>query len=394
MGSHSDTLFTKAVPIALGMGVLLSPDTLTLLGNLMGNTGWAGLGLMLGAMVIFFIHAANVQTMDQSNLQTHFNGLVVYLPWTARVFTSVFLSTGILVSSGFVFNEVFLHWFPNFSFAFLILFLVLALHLLGTPIVIKAQVAFVAITILGLVLLILAGLFTTGNPVSPPVVHPPDRSLLFLPLLLWIGFDLGASAKRKGSLVRTIALSGVLFLLWAMVSIWHVPLEKLASSTIPHLKTARYLLGDTGRYIMGTIIIFGTLGAVNSLFMGCKNEASHLAKQGMLPQWITKYKMVVIFLSLVIGGMMAKGMAGSEHLETWIRAVFIFWLFSYGLLAVSVLKQSFSLANVMGFTLTMAGVILLLSEREQVLPVIYFIIILGTGLIPGMIRNYIDKKII
>ena len=259
---------------------------------------------------------------------------------------------------------------------------------------VKAQVAFVALTITGLVLLILAGLFTTGTPSTAPMVQWPDKSVFFLPLLLWIGFDLGAFArntkrnpsKKIGPLVITIALSGILFLLWGMVSIGHVPLEKLASTTIPHLKTARSLLGDTGRYIMGGIIIFGSLGAVNSLFLGCVINAADLAQQGLLPQGIKKFNIVSIVLSLTIGIMMAKGMAGSEHLEIWIRSGFILWLFSYGLMAAGILKQGFSLTNAVGFTLTMTGVIfLLLSKEDSFLRIIYFFTILGAGLIPGII---------
>jgi len=35
-----------------------------------------------------------------------------------------------------------------------------------------------------------------------------------------------------------------------------------------------------------------------------------------------------VFLALAIGLMMAKGMAGSDKLEIWIRAIFLVWLFS------------------------------------------------------------------
>ena len=100
-----------------------------------------------------------------------------------------------------------------------------------------------------------------------------------------------------GPLVWTIGGTGVLFLLWAMVSIQHVPLVKLASTSLPHLKTARYLLGDTGRWIMGGIIIFGTLGAVNGLFLACRVNAGEMTGHGLLPQWIKKQGVVPIFLA-------------------------------------------------------------------------------------------------
>ena len=162
-------LFTKAIPIAWAMGIMLSPDTLALLGNFVGKTGWTGLGLILGAMVVFFIHAANYQTLNQKIgendfLITRFGQLVVYLPWTTRSFAAIFLSTGILVSSGFVFNEVFFHWFPNFGFAFLLLGILLGIHLTDIPIGLKAQVIFVALTVTGLLILILTGILIGIDP--------------------------------------------------------------------------------------------------------------------------------------------------------------------------------------------------------------------------------------
>lgn len=199
MGTNTNTFFTKAIPIAVTMGIMLSPDTLALLGNLVGKTGWTGLCLILGSMVIFFIHAANYQTMNQKVGETYFlmtrlGQLVVYLPWSTRGFAAIFLSTGILVSSGFVFNEVFFHWFPNFGFAFLLLGILLGIHLAGIPIGFKAQVIFVALTVAGLLILILTGIFTQGTQALAPWLLIPDRSIFFLALVLWVGFDLGAFA--------------------------------------------------------------------------------------------------------------------------------------------------------------------------------------------------------
>jgi hypothetical protein len=40
----------------------------------------------------------------------------------------VFLATGLLVSSGFAFNEIFVYWFPNFGFAYLFLAILCSLQ--------------------------------------------------------------------------------------------------------------------------------------------------------------------------------------------------------------------------------------------------------------------------
>jgi len=93
MGTKTNTFFTKAIPIAWAMGIMLSPDTLALLGNIVGKAGWTGLGLILGSMVVFFIHAENYQTLNQKVGETDFlmsrlGQLVVYLPWTIRGFAA------------------------------------------------------------------------------------------------------------------------------------------------------------------------------------------------------------------------------------------------------------------------------------------------------------------
>ena len=165
-----------------------------------------------------------------------------------------------------------------------------------------------------------------------------------------------------------------------------MPLAKLASTSLPHLKTARYLLGDTGRWIMGGIIIFGTLGAVNGLFLACRVNAAEMAGHGLLPQWIKRQGVVPIFLALAIGLMMAKGMAGSDKLEIWIRAIFLVWLFSYGLISLSFLIRQVSLTNLTASIITFTGVcFLFLSGKDQSLQLIYFSLTLGAGLLPGLV---------
>jgi amino acid transporter len=416
MGIKANTFFSKTIPITLAMGIMLSPDTLVLLGNIVGKTGWTGLVLIFASMVIFFIHAANFQNLSQNTGETDFlMTRLVYIPWTTRGLATIFLSTGILVSSGFVFNEVFLHWFPNFGFAFLLLGILLGIHLTGIPMGLKAQVIFVTLTVAGLLTLILAGILTPGSQIlgtqllgsQPPGIQATapgimiqDRSILFLALVLWVGFDLGALAldqntdrpgksKKVGPLVWTIGGTGILFLLWAMVSIQHVPLAKLASSSLPHLKTAKALLGDTGRFIMGGIIIFGTLGAVNALFLACRVNTNEMAGHGRLPQWTKNQGVVPIFLALAIGLMMAKGMAGSDKLEIWIRAIFLVWLFSYALISLIFLTRQFSLANLAASLITLTGVCFLLLSGGEI---IYFSLTLGAGLIPGFVFTWKSSK--
>ena len=62
-GKSFNTVFGKGTAFAMGMGVLLSPDSLVLLGRFMGRTGWAGLALLAGGMLLFLFYAADVRAL-------------------------------------------------------------------------------------------------------------------------------------------------------------------------------------------------------------------------------------------------------------------------------------------------------------------------------------------
>jgi len=392
-----DTVFSKWSAFVLGMGVLISPDTLVLLGNFMGKAGWKGLGLLAGTMILFFIQAANIKILNGNyNIRSSLRNWDIiqsYLLFVTRLFAAIFLATGVLVSSGFVFNEVFLYWFPNFGFAFLLLFLILGIQLAGKQIHLICQIVFVGLAITGLLGIILKGMTMTGIPDAFPPVVLPAWPVLFLPLLLWVGFELflftgipPEKENRPATSVLIIAGAGILFMALGLVYIAHVPLDKLSSSTIPHLKTARILMGDIGRYIMGTIIISGSLAAVNALFSAGRIQAERMAQQGFLPQWTGKTFAIPTLLTIVIGLMMAGGVAGSEKLEIWIRSIFILWLFSYGLNQTRGLKNRFSFSRLLGLIITLCGVFSLLMTGENwTLQFTYFSFALGVGLVPGVI---------
>ncbi len=380
---HKKNQIIRLTPLALGLGILISPDTLIRLGNFMGNTGWTGLVLLTAVMVVFLFLAPGVAGQKKHRVWT-------YLPLTVKAFAATFLSTGVLVSSGFVFNEVFLYWFPNFGFAFLLLALVLAVHLYGIKTAYTTQVIWVSLTLISLLPLIISGLVSPDDlsPAFPDQL--PGLSVFFVPLMLWVGVDLAALAptrlsndqKKSNALGLTIAVAGILFLLWGTVSVFQVPLAKLSGSSIPHLKAARSILGDPGRYLMGAVIIFGTLSCVNALFLACRISAGNLVGLEFFPRWAGRC--VPILLSAVIGLMMAKGMAGSENLELWIQAVFILWLLSYS--GIFNRRRKSSPANTLAMILIPTGAaFLLLTGEAWQLKTIYFLVILGIAWVPGIL---------
>ncbi|MFN2358666.1 MAG: hypothetical protein ABR534_13110, partial [Desulfotignum sp.] len=188
------------IPAACCLGIAVSPDTLVMLANVAGHTGYYSIGLLLQAMAVFMVFAglftslgaASFDSASEARLLQKFSGpLPVYLPFVVRIFAVLFVSTGVLVSSGFVFNEVFWHRFPNFAFAFLLLAILCILHLTRIFVALHAQIWLVATAIFGMVLLIVYGLWS-GEPMPQEAWKKmPGAGVVFLPFLLWIGMDLG-----------------------------------------------------------------------------------------------------------------------------------------------------------------------------------------------------------
>jgi len=378
----NNSRYLAPTALALGLGIPLSPDTMVLLGNFMGKTGWPGLGILAAATALFICLALNMTPVP-----TIRTGAFSFIPLAVKGAAALFLSTGILVSSGFVFNEVFVYWFPNFGFAFLLLILIFIIQSSGTDTALKFQLPFAGITLACLLILTLAGLGQSGTePFQPP---GPDPGSIGLPLMLWIGFDLAGSApgrnRSKTTAVTVIACAGVLFILWGLVSIAHVPPEKLAGSSLPHMKAAGTLLGQTGRYLMGTAVIFGTLSAVNALFLACSHTAGKLADQGLLPRWTKKTIFIPFVLGVAIGLMMGLGMAGSDNLELWIRAAFLLWLMTY------IRPGRSPMTLFLTFILTAGTAWILFSGDSPGLTMIYMVTILGAGLVPGFLLRVISN---
>jgi L-asparagine transporter-like permease len=128
---------------------------------------------------------------------------------------------------------------------------------------------------------------------------------------------------------------GMLFILWGYILLLYIPVEKLMDTSISHMIAAKNILGTPGRFIMGIIVISGSLAAVHALFTTIAQQGSILFKIDKLPGNIKISKIIILSLALIIAGMMAGGMAGAEELETFIRASLILWLISYAVMSIS-----------------------------------------------------------
>src|SRR5215813_1989522 len=162
--------------LAFALGVMLSPDTLILLGNTLGHEDRAALS---GLLVAGGLHVLTARTYGRLGLHpaasagesrvlhAAFGPLVAtVLPLCARVVFTVCATTGILAIAGYVFNEVFVYWFPNLGFSFCLLGMVVGLNLAGSRVATLAQLSYVALALGGVLSLAGLGLLEAGQTPS------------------------------------------------------------------------------------------------------------------------------------------------------------------------------------------------------------------------------------
>jgi len=123
--------FNPVMALAWFAGLMLSPNTQALLGNLAGMLqGYLGVWLLLGACA-YVLNLRSYRALigrpgSHAELSvSHRNAWgdlpALLIPLSGRLVTTLAAATGLLVTAGIVFNEAFIYWFPNFAFAFILL---------------------------------------------------------------------------------------------------------------------------------------------------------------------------------------------------------------------------------------------------------------------------------
>lgn len=357
--------FSPIIALAWFTGMMLTPNTLVLLGNLVGmHKGYLGVWLLLGACVyVLNVHSYRAlfnRPGPQGDISTSYRTAwgdlpALLIPLSGRIVTTVIAATGLLVTAGFVFNEVFIYWFPNFAFAFILLGALMTIQLFGRSVAGIFQVGFSTTAIAGLILLSIWGLAATPADLAEEtgVRTAFDFRAVFLTLWLWIGFDLlydntRLEARDRGHQYKIILVGLVavtlMFGLWGYVSLQHVEAGRLAESTIAHTLTARKILGQPGRIIIGLVAISGTCAAVNALFTSISRMMRSYARQGLIPSpggLLEKRPAVTVFVAgFIIAALMAGGVAGTEAIDTFLRAGLLLWMLNYAVVHFTVLRLS------------------------------------------------------
>ena len=265
--------------LALGAGWLLSPESLVIAGNAAGVMGWMTIPLLASIALLYTICGKLINSpqlpVTANREQLMLQDMIGIIPATgfslaASIPLLVLAATALLVTSGYTFNEVFLYWFPNFGFSFLLLALLTILQFFPEKIILRTQICFVGLAASGLIMLSLYGITAAAPSVSQVFKQPGGFSSTSSStlLLLFVGSTATSLSNEKQQPFLLVPVAGfVLFFFWILVSLAYVDPERLASSTIPYMTAARKIMGDPGRQIMGVIVINGTCAAITGLML-------------------------------------------------------------------------------------------------------------------------------
>jgi hypothetical protein len=376
--------------MAIALSWPLSSDALVRLGNGAGQWQSRFLAGLLAAGMVSWMAAAVIRRplptdggFDSGRLLTSGLGPLpaMTLIIASRVSLVLLLPTGLLVSAGYTFNEVFVYWFPNFGFSYLLLFSILLAHLAGERAALMLQPIFAGLVIICLLLLMVLG-FGRAFAGQGETVQVQQSVLSALPsssamaLVLFLGYDAPASPASGGCRPFGAAILVMLLISagWSLVSLAFLSAELLAESTISHIQVARAIAGEPGRVLMGIAVIAGTCVAVNGLFLMARHSLAGLAAQNLLPghrQGAFPAGIHPLLFSLLIGVMLASGLGGADILETYIEAALLLWLIIVAvqcLAAFRLLRSRDALraapAAVAGLLLAGAAVVILSSHGE------------------------------
>ncbi len=104
------------------LGWTLSPEALVLASN---HAGTGGITAILALLFGLLISSLGVTLTKCQPHEVKYSPTISFIQTSKDLATTfslaIFLSTGMLVTAGFTFNETFLYWFPNFGFSAILL---------------------------------------------------------------------------------------------------------------------------------------------------------------------------------------------------------------------------------------------------------------------------------
>jgi hypothetical protein len=404
---------------------MLAPHTLALTGNLSADFGaWHALWIALVGGV-FILNAAVFSRWTQIGrnagapvnrsdlLPSDRPRLVLLL--SGRLTTTVMGIAILTVSAGFLFNEVFVYWFPNFAFAYLMLAGAVVIQLLKPAASDRAQVFLTGLAATGLILLIFIGLVQEPAPIASPspAPRPIELQAFAAAMYLFIGFEMiylsptmktASGIRGPGWMIAGIIGCTALLGFWSFVGLRHSGHDLLRDSTVPHIVAAAKLAGPTGLKVMGIISIAGAMAATNALLKTSArtmatvtartgNRAENLPAPALL-QLVSQPAAWLIGLALLIGLLLASGLAGTDAVDLYFKAGLLFWLTDYLSLHLAVLRHAIQtrpgnrpvwkdpmlLVSAAGALLQATGICLLIATDAQRWELVRFSLAVYTSL--------------
>ncbi len=410
-------MYAHRTSIPLAMTLLVSPEMHVMLGNGMGMAGWF---FPLAFGFVAALHLLSLHAYDDiyhgraGSGSTEYTFLNTVLgPWLPLVTglgsRAVFFgsaATVALVTAGFVFNEVFVYWFANFGFAFLLVATLLVIQLVGQRFAILVQNILISVVLALLVVLIFAGITHLPSPLVEGEIAFQGRGLV-LPFLMVVGVEfafLGHAEGQDGqpklsSLVWALLAVLMVFVLWGLMMASFVDPERLAQSFNPHMLAARKVLGQPGRLIMGAALIAGVAALVNGLLLILRSQLAELLPATLSGGARKKHwwnKLGIFLLAGIPAMMMASGMAGEERIDVFIRVALVLWLLHYSLVhlvfAITVRKRKWR-HYITGGILTLAALFLGWTDAEPLIFLKSFVMIVLFAGAVGLIIIQMNKII-
>ncbi len=371
----SDVKFERVVgfPTALGaaVGLIVASTTLVSLGQGFGIGGLVFVASMIIALLMNYFMAfsfGELATMmpKAGSVNDYVRAGLGIVPATIAVITAYILVTIFAGSAeaavpGIVISETFAGGFSPLFFTIVIILLLMAVNMAGVRFYGGTQIILAGVMIVSLFILGFAGLAGVGQPITGGSYWPsglPSDWGMVIPLValavwLYIGVEyvcpLVEEVKNPEKNIPRAMLIGLLIvflsqLVYGLASVRYVPLEDLANSPIPHVITAKAMLGSLGEYWISIVSVVASLSTISTLMASIPRIMYGMAKEGQIPRIFaylnprTKTPWAgIIFIGIILIIVNLTGLTMVEKIVIFILAAAFTWFISYILVSISVI---------------------------------------------------------
>ena len=356
--------------ISTGVGLIVATSCLMSLGQ---GAGALGTGFIIPMILACLINVCTALSMAELNalMPNLTGGLAQYtLAGLGPFVTNVTMVGGYLVCQsiagsvecamfGNSINAVFDTGIPSYVFCILLLVVLITANLLGVDMFAKIQ-NFVAYgLIISLIIMGLIGIFGLGmgekvEQTANLATSAGDYfGLLGLAFFLFIGCEFVIPISKdvrnaRKNIPLGMVLSLVIICIMQIFVVMgmgnYVPWSELAGSTSPHILYGSSILGKVGSVWMIFVSILAVVSTVNSCISFLSYMCAGMAKLNLLPEiFIRQNKRGAYYVGiLTIGTIMivvnATGLSTSDSLAFMILVAIVFWMASYVIANLNVLK--------------------------------------------------------